>query len=189
MTRRVVLFALVCTCATGIFLLAPQFARASQSVVEKTARVGFVGTETLSTGGARLLEAPSRTGLDRRQEPFYRDALGRGPCRAPPDTHERGNRTQGGRAIHLWYAGRNRGQKATTTVPIVAAMMGDPLGTGLVTSLARPGTNLTGISLAMSEGLGGKWMQLLHEAVPRLVTVAIIGNPASPWVPKRSLNN
>jgi putative ABC transport system substrate-binding protein len=75
-------------------------------------------------------------------------------------------------------------KKATATVPIVAAMMGDPLGTGLVASLARPGANLTGISLAMSEGLGGKWMQLLHEAVPRLVTVAVIGNPASPWVPR-----
>ena len=45
-------------------------------------------------------------------------------------------------------------KNATATVPIVAAMMGDPLSTGLVASLSRPGANLTGISLAMSEGLG-----------------------------------
>jgi putative ABC transport system substrate-binding protein len=73
-------------------------------------------------------------------------------------------------------------KKATSTVPIVVAMVGDPLGTGLAASLARPGGNLTGISLAMAEGLGSKWVQLLHETVPRLSTVAVIGNPASPWV-------
>ena len=44
-------------------------------------------------------------------------------------------------------------KKATSTVPIVAAMIGDPVGTGLAASLARPGGNLTGISLAMAEGL------------------------------------
>ena len=73
-------------------------------------------------------------------------------------------------------------KRATSTVPIVAAMMGDPLGTGLATSLRRPGGNLTGISLAMAEGFEGKWLDLLHETVPGLSTVAVIGNPASPWV-------
>ena len=75
-------------------------------------------------------------------------------------------------------------KKATTTIPIVVAAMGDPLGTGLVASLARPGGNLTGLSLEMTEDLSGKWLQLLQEAVPRLTTVAVISNPNSALVPQ-----
>jgi len=69
---------------------------------------------------------------------------------------------------------------ATTTIPIVVASMGDPVGTGVATSLAHPGGNLTGLSLQMTEGIPGKWLELLQETVPRLVTVAVIGNPDTP---------
>jgi putative ABC transport system substrate-binding protein len=69
---------------------------------------------------------------------------------------------------------------ATNTVPIVVAMMGDPIGTGLAGSLARPGGNLTGLSLQVTEGLSGKWLELLREAVPRLSTVAVISHPDNP---------
>jgi putative ABC transport system substrate-binding protein len=79
-------------------------------------------------------------------------------------------------------------RKATATIPIVVAAMGDPLGTGLVTSLAQPGGNLTGLSLEMTEDLSGKWLQLLQEAVPHLSTVAVISNPGSPLVPKLAKN-
>ena len=72
-------------------------------------------------------------------------------------------------------------KKATNTVPIVVAVMGDPIGTGLVASLARPGGNLTGLSLQW-EDLGGKWLELLQEAIPRLSTVAVISNPDSPAI-------
>lgn len=75
-------------------------------------------------------------------------------------------------------------KNATATIPIVVAAMGDPVGTGLVASLAHPGGNLTGLSLDMTEDLSGKWLQLLQEAVPRTATVAIIANPDSALVPK-----
>jgi putative ABC transport system substrate-binding protein len=68
-------------------------------------------------------------------------------------------------------------KKATTTIPIVDAVMADPIGTGLVKSLARPDGNLTGLSLGWSEGIGGKWLELLQETVPHLSTVAVIANP------------
>jgi putative ABC transport system substrate-binding protein len=67
-------------------------------------------------------------------------------------------------------------KKATATIPIVDAMMGDPIRTGLADSLARPGSNLTGLSLAYAEGMGGKWLELLRELVPRVSTVAVVGN-------------
>jgi putative tryptophan/tyrosine transport system substrate-binding protein len=70
-------------------------------------------------------------------------------------------------------------KNATSVVPIVVANMGDPIGTGLASSLARPGGNLTGLSTKLGEGFGGKWLELLHEAIPRLSTVAVIYHPDS----------
>jgi len=77
---------------------------------------------------------------------------------------------------------------ATRTVPIVATAMGEPLRTGLATSLGRPGGNLTGLSLGWGEGIAGKWLELLQETVPRLSTVAIIVNPENP-VEQEMLND
>ena len=70
--------------------------------------------------------------------------------------------------------------KATKTVPIVVAGMADPVGSGLADSLARPGGNLTGLSLGYGEGFSGKWLEMLREIVPELSTVAVIWNPNNP---------
>jgi putative ABC transport system substrate-binding protein len=75
-------------------------------------------------------------------------------------------------------------KKSTSRIPIVVSAMGDPLGTGLVASLANPGGNLTGLSLEMTEDISGKWLQLLQEAVPRLSTVAVVANPDSTLIPQ-----
>jgi putative tryptophan/tyrosine transport system substrate-binding protein len=64
---------------------------------------------------------------------------------------------------------------ATQTIPIVMATAGDALGTGLVSNLARPGGNVTGLSLALIE-LAGKTVELLREALPRVKQVACIVN-------------
>ena len=53
---------------------------------------------------------------------------------------------------------------STTTIPVVFCAVADPVGTGLVTSLARPGGNVTGVSQATAEGLPGKRLELLKEA-------------------------
>jgi len=70
-------------------------------------------------------------------------------------------------------------QQATTTIPIVMATTGDPVGTGLVASLARPGGNLTGSSFFFSE-IAAKRLQLLRETVPGVTRVAVLWNPANP---------
>jgi putative tryptophan/tyrosine transport system substrate-binding protein len=71
-------------------------------------------------------------------------------------------------------------KQATSTIPIVMAAAGDPVGSGLVASLARPGGNVTGMSL-MAPDLGGKRLELLKELLPRLVRVAVLWNAANPY--------
>ncbi len=70
-------------------------------------------------------------------------------------------------------------KRATSTIPIVLTNHNDPVGSGLVTSLARPAGNITGVSLA-TPMLRGKQIQLLMDVVPRLVSVAVLANPAIP---------
>jgi putative ABC transport system substrate-binding protein len=73
-------------------------------------------------------------------------------------------------------------KNATKTIPIVMLGSGaDPVEAGLVESLARPGGNVTGITL-LSRELGGKRLQLLKEAVPKVARVAVLYNPAIPGI-------
>ncbi len=71
-------------------------------------------------------------------------------------------------------------KRATSAIPIVMAVAGDPLGSGLVESLARPGGNVTGMSL-MAPELGGKRLEFLKELVPRLGRVAVLWNATNPY--------
>jgi putative ABC transport system substrate-binding protein len=70
-------------------------------------------------------------------------------------------------------------QQATRTIPIVMVAVNDPLGSGLVPSLARPGQNITGTSL-MAPDLVGKQFEVLKETVPKVSRVALLRNPANP---------
>jgi putative tryptophan/tyrosine transport system substrate-binding protein len=70
-------------------------------------------------------------------------------------------------------------KKATAVIPIVFAAAGDPVGTGLVASLARPGGNITGLSIQQTD-LASKRLELLHHALPGLRTVAILVDIGSP---------
>jgi len=65
----------------------------------------------------------------------------------------------------------------TRTIPIVFATVSDPVGSGFVASLARPGGNVTGFQ-ALLGSLGGKWLELLKEIAPRVARVAMLFNPA-----------
>ncbi len=70
-------------------------------------------------------------------------------------------------------------KEATSTIPIVMAQDPDPVGSGFVASLARPGGNITGLATLSTE-ISGKQLELLKEIVPRLSRVAVIGNSTNP---------
>jgi len=73
-------------------------------------------------------------------------------------------------------------KRATTTIPIVMVAIGDPVDSGIVTNLARPGANVTGCSLRAAE-LEAKRLQLLKDVVPGLSRVAILFNPTNHYMP------
>jgi len=69
-------------------------------------------------------------------------------------------------------------QRLTSTIPIVFAVVSDPIGQGVVASLAHPGGNITGFS-NLEPGIGGKWLELLKEMAPAAKKVAVMFNPAT----------
>jgi putative ABC transport system substrate-binding protein len=72
-------------------------------------------------------------------------------------------------------------KQATRTVPIVMAGVGDPIASGLVTTLARPGGNVTGLS-TLAPDIAGKRLEFLRDALPTVNQVAVLANPMTPFV-------
>jgi putative tryptophan/tyrosine transport system substrate-binding protein len=70
---------------------------------------------------------------------------------------------------------------ATTTIPIVFTTSGDPVQLGLVSSMSRPGSNMTGVT-SMGVELGPKQLEVLHELIPTATTMALLINPGSPAI-------
>jgi putative ABC transport system substrate-binding protein len=77
-------------------------------------------------------------------------------------------------------AGALAAKKSGITTPVVFAAVTDPIGFGIIDSLAQPGGNITGVALAVGEGFSGKWVELLKEAVPKVARIAVLRNPAHP---------
>ena len=71
-------------------------------------------------------------------------------------------------------------KRSTSTIPIVMALVVDPVGSGLVETLAHPGGNVTGLSMMTSE-LNSKRLQLLKEVTPHLTRAAVLWNPDHPF--------
>ena len=90
--------------------------------------------------------------------------------------------------VDIIVVGGNSGiraaKKATSTIPIVMTSVGDPIGLGVVDSLARPGGNITGLT-QMSPDLTGKRMELLKEVLPKMKRVAFVWDPTNPGMTLR----
>ena len=79
-------------------------------------------------------------------------------------------------------------QRATNTIPIIFILVGDPIGTKLVASLARPGGNITGLS-QLTFDLQAKRLELFKETVPHLSKIALLVNPSDPHTTQRSVEH
>ena len=75
--------------------------------------------------------------------------------------------------------GASAAKRSETITPVVFWGVSDPVGIGLVASLGHPGGNITGVALGTEEGLPGKWVELLREAVPNATRVAVLWNPGA----------
>jgi len=71
-------------------------------------------------------------------------------------------------------------KNATKAIPIVMVSGGDPVGLGLVASLARPGGNITGLTSTVGPEIAGKQLELLKETVPKISRMAVLWNPTTP---------
>jgi putative ABC transport system substrate-binding protein len=70
-------------------------------------------------------------------------------------------------------------QRASSTIPVVMALINDPVGNGLVASLARPGGNTTGMA-SLNQDVTPKQLELLHSVLPKATTIAALFNPTNP---------
>jgi putative ABC transport system substrate-binding protein len=77
-------------------------------------------------------------------------------------------------------------KRATSTIPIVMALVLDPMGSGLIESLAKPGANITGLSMMSNADLNSKRLQLLKEVLPNMARAAVMWNPDHPLHAKQA---
>ena len=166
--------------ATFVLLAAPLAAKAQQA--GKVFRIGFISSASSSAMAARdeaFRQGLRALGYVEGQNILieYRWADGKNE-RLPGFAAELVNLkldiivTHGGEATRAV-------QQVTTTIPIVIAAADDPLATGLVPSLARPGGNITGLSI-ITPDLTGKRLELLKEILPGLTRVAVLWNSGNP---------
>ncbi len=165
---------------TGGLLAAPLAAEAQQPI--RVWRIGFLGPGSYSSGDPRvealrlgLRELGYAEGRNLAFEFRWAEGnAGRLPALAAElaklkiDTVV----TQGTQAT-------DAARRAITTTPIVFSVAGDPIGDGLVASLARPGGNVTGLT-DIAPDIAGKRVELLREAVPGIRRIAVLWNPANP---------
>jgi putative ABC transport system substrate-binding protein len=164
--------------AAASSLLWPVAARAQTA---KTARIGFLGLVSASSHASRI--AAFRAGLrdlgwieGRNLSIEFRWAEGN--YDRLPALAEELLRLNIDVLVTHGAAGALTAKKATSTIPIVITAVGDMLALGLVSSLSRPGGNLTGLSLFAAE-LTAKRLELIKEAVPSVTRVAVLLNPAN----------
>jgi len=173
-TRRAILARGV-LCA-AMLVAGPRPARAQRA--KKARRIGFLGSTSPKSHGA-FVEA-FRAGLREREYVEGRDVVIE--YRWAENDYSR----LPGLAAELvalnvdvilthGTPGSQAAKAATTTIPIVVAIMGDAVATGVVKSLARPGGNLTGLAFFFPE-LNAKRLEMLKEALPRLTRVAVLLN-------------
>ena len=161
------------------FVAAPRAVDAQQA--GNVPRIGYLATGSLETPEARRVVDAFRQGLRERgyvegQNIVIEYRAADGNIERFPGLAAELVRLKVDVIVAPSVPAARAAQQATTTIPVVAPVMGDPVGDGLVTSLARPGGNITGLTFLGPE-LVPKRMQLLKEALPGISRVAVLWQP------------
>ena len=158
-------------------------ARGARAAAERMRRIGVLlpaaadDPEFQARVGA-FLQGLAAIGLDHR--PQRADRHSAGPRPMPPTFADTRRNWPRSRRTSSWpSAASTVGPllQATRTVPIVFAIVADPVGAGFVDSLARPGGNATGF-MTFEYSIGGKWLELLKQIAPGVTRAAVLRDPA-----------
>jgi len=168
---------------TGGLLAAPLAAEGQQA--GRVPRIGYLGTRTPSDFGLDAFRQGLRElGWVEDQNIVIDYRFAEGKFDRLPDLAAELVRLKVDILVTHSTPGAAAGKNATETIPIVMIAVGDPVGLGLIASLARPGGNATGLSFSIV-GLEiiGKQLELLKETVPKIRRMAILSNAANPTKP------
>jgi len=158
--------------------LAPLVAEAQPA--EKLARIGYLSLGSAADTPKALLQGLRELGYVEGQNLVIEYRYTEGKAERLPDLAEELVSLK----VDIIVAGGTplplAAKRATTTIPIVMTSAGDPVGSGLVASLAKPGGNVTGLS-TFTRDLAAKRLQLLKEVVPVISRVAVLWNAANPY--------
>ena len=175
------LLAGVCVLAVAVSAASPT--RGAQKT-GKVARVGFLSDESRSGALAELsfgaiAQPLHNLGWTEGQTLVFERRYAEGREALLPQLAAELVRLKVDVIIAIGTPAARAAKDATATIPVVFARVGDPVGSGLVQSLARPGGNLTGLTI-ISHDLGPKRLELLKEAVPTISRVGVLWDPSFP---------
>ena len=169
----------------SVVLCAMLFALCSQAEAqqqEKIPRVAFLGTASASVVGDRvnaLRRGLRELGYVDGQNVLVEYRFGEGKSDEVSSLAMELARSKVDVIVTAGPAATRSAKQATATIPIVMGNEGDPVGSGFVANLARPGGNITGLS-ALAPEISGKQLEILKEIVPKLLHVFTLGNSTTP---------
>jgi putative tryptophan/tyrosine transport system substrate-binding protein len=158
----------------------PLVARAQQNTSPRRIGVLLVGLTPDSKPARSFLQGLRDAGYSVGSNVVIEWRLARGDYDRVPELVADLVRTQVDVMVMDSTIGTDAALRATSTIPIIMALVVDPVGSRLVKSLARPGGNVTGLSM-MTSDLNSKRLQMLKDVVPGLARVAVLWNPDHPF--------
>lgn len=167
-------------CLAAVLLLAGPFSAQAQQAA-RVYRIGFVSPISPGPTIAAFRQGLKEAGYVEGKNVIIEARFAEGHLDRLPELVAEVIRLK----VDVLVTGSNLGalaaKRATTTIPVVFAGLIDPVAPGIVASLARPGGNITGVTIGIGgTGFAGKWVELLKEAVPDVSHVAVLWSSADP---------
>ena len=165
---------------SGLAVVSPLIARAQQGASPRRIGVVLVGLTPESKPARSFLQGLRDAGYSVGRDVVIEWRLARGDYDRVPELVADLVRSKVDVMVMDSTIGTDAAMRATSTIPIIMALVVDPVGSRLVKSLARPGGNVTGLSM-MTSDLNSKRLQMLKDVVPGLTRVAVLWNPDHPF--------